>query len=53
MVRCEVIEKVERPMDWVNSIVVVGKPDGKIRVCLDPKDLNNAIRRERFELPTR
>ena len=53
MQRCGVIEKVEVPTDWVNSIVVVGKPDGKLRVCLDPKDLNKAIKRERFELPTR
>ena len=31
-----VIEKVDEPTDWVNSIVVVGKPAVKIRVCLDP-----------------
>ena len=48
-----VIERVDEPTDWVNSIVVGGKPDGKIRVCIDPKDLNKAIRREQFELPTR
>ena len=53
MVDLGVIEKVEAPTDWVNSIVVVGKPNGSIRVCLDPKDLNKAIKRERFQLPTR
>lgn len=48
-----VIESVSEPTEWVNSIVVVGKPDGKLRVCLDPKDLNKCIMRELYQLPTR
>ena len=40
----------EEPTDWVNSIVcnVKETPDGKkkVRLCLDPKDLNKNIRRE-------
>ena len=28
------------------------KKDGKVRICLDPKDLNKAIRREHIRLPT-
>ena len=31
------------PTAWVNSLVYHRKPSGKIRVCLDPKDLNKAI----------
>ena len=31
------------PTAWVNSLVNHRKPSGKIRVCLDPKDLNKAI----------
>ena len=34
--------------DLVSSIVVVQKPNGQIRLCLDPKDLNVAIRREYY-----
>ena len=48
-----VIRKVEKPTAWVNSFVLVTKPNGKLRVCLDPRNLNNAIKREHFKLPTR
>ena len=33
-------------------MVVVPKKDGKLRVCLDPKDLNQAIQRKHYPLPT-
>ena len=39
----EVIEKVTEPKDWVNSLVIVEKPNRKLILCLDPKDLNEAI----------
>ena len=32
-----VISKVTEPTDWVSSLVIVHKPDGRIRVCLNPK----------------
>ena len=32
--------------------MVVPKKDGKIRLCLDPKDLNQALQREHYPLPT-
>ena len=38
--------------DWVSSMVVVQKPNGQIRLCLDPKDLNVAITREYYPMPT-
>ena len=48
-----VIRKVDEPTDWVSSVVIVEKPNSnKLRICLDPKDLNNAIKREHLELPT-
>ena len=52
LVSLNVTEKVDHPTDWVNSIVLVDKGDGSIRVCLDPKDLNKAIKREFTQLPT-
>lgn len=38
---------------WVSSLAVLKKPNGKLRTCLDPRDLNKAIRCEHFKLPTR
>ncbi|KAL9951249.1 hypothetical protein ACROYT_G043882 [Oculina patagonica] len=44
----DVIQKVDRPTPWVNSLVIVEKRDGSLRLCLDPRDLNKAIRRGKF-----
>ena len=46
-----VIVRQTEPTDWVNSMVVVVKPN-KIRICIDPRDLNKAIRREHFLMMT-
>lgn len=48
-----IISKVNIPTDWVNSLVVVEKPKtGQLRICLDPKALNDAIRRPHYPMPT-
>ena len=52
MVRLDIIDKVEGPTDWVSNLVIVEKPNGKLRVCLDPRDLNQAIKRQHYQLPT-
>ena len=41
-----------KPTAWVNSLEYHRKPSGKIRVCLDPKDLNKAILRDHHVTPT-
>ncbi len=53
MEKLDVITKVEEATDWVSPLVIVEKPNKQLRVCLDPKHLNQAIKRERFMLPTR
>jgi hypothetical protein len=46
-----VIAKQTEPTDWVNSMVVVETPN-KLRICIDPRDLNQAIKREHYPMKT-
>ncbi|KAL1277849.1 hypothetical protein QQF64_024522 [Cirrhinus molitorella] len=46
-----VIAKQAEPTEWVNSMVTVVTAN-KIRICMDPKDLNKAIRREHYPVLT-
>ena len=39
------MEQVE-PIPWVSSVTLPMKPNGEVRVCLDPSNLNKAIIRE-------
>ena len=39
-----ILVKETEPTEWISSMVVVAKP-GKIRICLDPKYLNKAVKR--------
>ena len=48
----DILAQVTEPTSWVSSMVVVPKSNGKLRICLDPKDLNQAIQREHYPLPT-
>ena len=53
MVEQNVIERVTESTDWVSSLVViVEKPNGKLRVCLDPRNLNIEIKRPHYTMPT-
>ena len=47
----DIITKVEEPTAWISSMVAVVKPR-KVRVCIDPKDLNKAIQRPKYQIPT-
>lgn len=53
MVNDKIITPVKELTDWVNSLVAVEKPKtGKLRLCLDPKALNEAIRQPHYPMPT-
>ena len=45
MVKAGILTKLgkNQATEWLNSFVVVRKPSGKLRVCLDPTDLNPNI----------
>ena len=48
--KLEMIRKVKEPTDWVSSLVVVEKPNGKLRICNDPVHLNKALKRSHYPL---
>jgi len=53
MEKLEVIKKIDEPAEWVSSLVVLQKKTEAPRMCLDQRDLNKAIKREHFKLPTK
>ena len=42
----EIIMEQAEPTPWVSSVTFPRKPNGEVRVCLDPINLNKAIIRE-------
>ena len=49
----DIIEKVTiQPTPWVSPIVATPKKDGGIRICVDMREANQAIERERHIMPT-
>ena len=57
MVGLGIFIPVSKPTDWVNSIVLSETTNDreqvtKVRVCLDPRDLNKAIKREHYYTKT-
>ncbi|PIK44609.1 hypothetical protein BSL78_18530 [Apostichopus japonicus] len=47
-----IIRRIEEPTEWVSSLTYVTKRDGSLRVCLDPKHLNQALIRPIHKTPT-
>ena len=45
MAKAGIISKLDRntPTPWLNSYVIVKKPNGSLRICLDHTDLNKYI----------
>ena len=50
LVKCGILAPVTEPTDWVSSMVCVRKKNGRVRICLDPADLNKAVLREHFPM---
>ena len=59
LVKLGILEEVKEHTDWVNSCIIVEKDSGnhyspnhtikrKLRICLDPRDLNEASEREPY-----
>ena len=52
MVESGVIRSVTEPTDWCAAMVPVIKKTGTVRICVDLKQLNTAVRREHHMLPS-
>ena len=50
MEKLGVIRKIDKPTEWCHPIVVVNKPNGDIRLCIDLTKLNAAVERELHHL---
>ena len=47
-----IIRKVTEHTDWVANVTFATKKDELLRVCLDPKRLNEALKRTPHKIPT-
>lgn len=45
------ISKGTDPTKWISSMIIIPKP-GKLRICLDPRDLKKALKRPKHQMPT-
>jgi hypothetical protein len=52
MVDMDIITPVTEPTDWVSSLAFSRKDTGKLRICLDPRDINKSIKRTYHKTPT-
>jgi hypothetical protein len=48
----QIITRVDHPKSFVSNLVIIEKKDKSLRICLDPKDLNNVLVREYHIIPT-
>ena len=59
--KLRILEEVKEHTDWVNLYVIMEKDTGshhstnhtikkKLRICLDPRDLNEALEREPYHI---
>ena len=51
LVKTGILIPVDVPTDWFSSMAVVKKSNGTIRLCIDPKALNQALKRIHYPLP--
>ena len=47
-----IIEKTDGPTPWISPIVVVPKKSGAVRICVDMREANKAVMREKHLMPT-
>ena len=48
----KIIVPVTEPTEWVSALAIATKKSGELRVCVDPRPLKKALRREHYKLQT-
>ena len=46
-----IIEQVESPTPWISHLQPVRKSNGTVRLCIDPQNLNQALKRNHYQMP--
>jgi hypothetical protein len=47
-----IITEVDEPTEWISHLQPIRKPNKKVRICVDPQNLNRAIKRNHTQMPT-
>ena len=48
----DIIEPVTEPSPWISALVVAVKPNSKLRLCVDTRPLNKALKRQHYPTMT-
>ena len=50
LIEQKIISPVDQPTPWVNSVVVTTKKSSALRICVDPRPLNKAFKRDTYPM---
>ena len=46
-----VLGRIDESTEWVSSLVIVKKPNGSLRLCLNPNPLYAVLKRNHYQIP--
>ena len=52
LIENDIIEYSQGPQEWASNLVATPKSYGRIRLCLDAREVNSCIQRETYPIPT-
>ena len=52
MLEIDIIESAVGPSTWINPIGLVPKSNSSVRLCVNKREANKVIKRERHVMPT-
>lgn len=52
MEKLKIIKRTLEPSEWQSNMVTVEKPDKTLRICIDPRELNKVIIKDRYQIPS-